>query len=156
MTNRIIASEYVGKRINDLTIISYSGDKQKSINFYCQCVCGNFKTINMYRVIYNRIKSCGCLRVRKAKTTKNYSSMHKVSAVEKRRLTNNQTTKSLKSNKSTGVRNIYFTKGRGYRVIIERNGRRYAAYTSTLEQAIIEKGKIIEQIKRDLGIVIKM
>lgn len=57
-------AEFIGRRINSLTIISLgerilSGGRTTG-TLRCKCTCGIVKDIYTYKVINNIIKSCGC------------------------------------------------------------------------------------------------
>lgn len=52
--------DYIGKKINRITILSESKSNNKLI---CQCDCGNIFETKLYRVINNHTRSCGCMRV---------------------------------------------------------------------------------------------
>lgn len=57
MTKRNIIGEKFGK----LTVLEYVYTK-KTVRYYlCQCECGNICIKPSYRLIGNRVKSCGCL-----------------------------------------------------------------------------------------------
>lgn len=63
---------YINKKFNELTIIS--NIKRPDVSKYsswntpnwvrCKCSCGNIVDLPLYGVINNKIKSCGCLRIR--------------------------------------------------------------------------------------------
>lgn len=50
--------KYIGKKYNMLTIISK--DINKKDCYWCECECGNIKSIRIYSLKNNRTKSCGC------------------------------------------------------------------------------------------------
>lgn len=78
---KINIEELIGKKFNRLTIISldhnkyyYNDGRIRSTQRYikCKCDCGNEKILPLYGVIYNKVKSCGCLKTElliKDKTT---------------------------------------------------------------------------------------
>lgn len=66
MRNMIDYLEYVGKKINRLTILDFGPDKirkdgSKRRTYECLCECGNKIVAEAYNVITGVTKSCGCL-----------------------------------------------------------------------------------------------
>ena len=72
---------------NRLTILGYSGRKTKQGNPYvlCDCKCGGKKEIQLRYVLDGRTKSCGCLRIDRAKRL-NYFKNKKFDIIVKKRL----------------------------------------------------------------------
>lgn len=52
---------YIGKKINKLTIFDVDRTTHSHGYFICKCDCGNMVSAMGYSVIAGRIKSCGCL-----------------------------------------------------------------------------------------------
>ena len=52
----------IGKRINDLTVIGLSKNKDSRIMCVCKCVCGKEVKIRPARIVNNDVTSCGCKR----------------------------------------------------------------------------------------------
>lgn len=65
-TNKInkLKEDYIGKTINQLTIIDVIKQRGKNnrseIMFVCKCTCGNIKNIRIAHVLNNKVYSCGC------------------------------------------------------------------------------------------------
>jgi hypothetical protein len=58
-----LKKEYVGKRINWLTILDvFHSTERRLIMFRCQCKCGRTAEVCKYGLLNNRIVSCGCYR----------------------------------------------------------------------------------------------
>lgn len=75
-------NNFIGKKYNMLTILSYShtriiDKKHKAIYYKCKCDCGNEVIVNIYQLTNNHTKSCGCLH--KIKTRK---AKHKINKYE--------------------------------------------------------------------------
>jgi hypothetical protein len=55
----------VGKIYNNWTVLelvdSVNDDPYKSL-WLCRCTCGNERTVKAHNLIFNRVKSCGCLK----------------------------------------------------------------------------------------------
>jgi len=63
MGKEIIESEFVDKKFNRLTVLSFSHiDKHRNKIYKCQCDCGNIDYYVAYRLRNNHTKSCGCWR----------------------------------------------------------------------------------------------
>ena len=145
----------IGKTFNRLTLLSMGEGTGHDRLGEFRCSCGVTKWIRAGRVISGEIKSCGCLK--KEMKSDNYKYMNTKAAKEKAARTSNNATRALKTNKSTGIRNIYFNaKKDQYRVVIERKGRTYRKYAASLEEAKKKKAELIKQIKKELGITIAM
>ena len=54
-------SSLIGNTYNRLTII-YVFKKYNKTYAHCLCNCGNEHDANLYNIIHNKIKSCGCLK----------------------------------------------------------------------------------------------
>jgi len=126
-------SEYIGQQFGELIILSISEpikDKNSERYCVCKCSCGKEKITQFRRVINGRTTSCG--------------------HVNREKLVNSliQNPNCYITNKSTGIRNIWFMKRLGlYRVEVTRNKVAYREHTHSLEEAI----KIKERILQDLG-----
>lgn len=145
----------IGKTFNRLTLLSMGEGTGHDRLGEFRCSCGVTKWIRAGRVISGEIKSCGCLK--KEMKSDNYMYMNTKAAKEKAARTSNKATRALKTNKSTGIRNIYYNaKKDQYRVVIERKGRTYRKYAASLEEAKEKKVELIKQIKEELGITIAM
>lgn len=54
--------DLTGKKINMLTVIRQDGyNKSGQANWLCKCECGDFTTVDGYRLRRGELKSCGCL-----------------------------------------------------------------------------------------------
>lgn len=54
-------SEFVGQRLNKLTIVDYKPSQPKGRNCQCKCDCGNVVWVRYSNLKYGLNKSCGCL-----------------------------------------------------------------------------------------------
>lgn len=62
--------EYIGKKYNKLTIFKKDDFKTAQYNqpyYFCQCECGNIVSVRLSNLIYNGVKSCGCIRFKNDK-----------------------------------------------------------------------------------------
>ncbi|UGO47741.1 HNH homing endonuclease [Bacillus phage vB_BanH_McCartney] len=67
---RINTDDYIGKKYNRLTIISYVGvNKQGYKTFKCTCECGAEKNVTLTKLKRGDTKSCGCLTLDRTKET---------------------------------------------------------------------------------------
>ena len=59
--------DITGQRFFDLTAVrpTEKRDIRGSIIWVCRCDCGNVKELSYNRLVYGKVKSCGCLRARK-------------------------------------------------------------------------------------------
>lgn len=56
-------SEYIGKTINELTVEKFVKiPNKKRTHALCRCSCGNMTVIEVGKLNYGTIKSCGCLK----------------------------------------------------------------------------------------------
>ena len=50
-----------GKKFGKLTVIKYSGEKQKNVRMWeCQCDCGNIVKVRTDSLTSGKVISCGC------------------------------------------------------------------------------------------------
>lgn len=49
----------IGQKFNRLTVIAYDDESKKYI---CKCDCGNEHKANKHNLVFNLVKSCGCLK----------------------------------------------------------------------------------------------
>ena len=54
-------NDYVGTKINKLTIKSFYRSSNSKVYFVCECDCGNKKNIEARHVLSGATRSCGCL-----------------------------------------------------------------------------------------------
>ena len=60
----------LGNKINRLRVLSIHSSKETGkpgIQLYCECECGNSKYIRADRVLSEHTKSCGCLKLQRAR-----------------------------------------------------------------------------------------
>lgn len=62
-------SYLIGQTINKWTILEIKNDK-RSCYAVCICICGTIKEVNIYNLINNRTKDCGCGRKRMLSETR--------------------------------------------------------------------------------------
>jgi hypothetical protein len=79
MGRRIDPMEYIGRKFNRWTIVSYKGmNKLGKHTYECKCECGNVKIIPLGNLKTGASKSCGCLNNEKRKGN-TYSKKHGMS-----------------------------------------------------------------------------
>lgn len=63
---KYFVEDYIDKKINHLTILEDRGvkDKQHYVLVRCDCEKQTIKEVNFYAVVTNRIKSCGCVKMK--------------------------------------------------------------------------------------------
>lgn len=61
--------DLVGKKFNNLIVISEIGKLGKEILWKCKCDCGNFTNVRSYDLKSGHTKSCGCIRRENSKNT---------------------------------------------------------------------------------------
>jgi hypothetical protein len=61
------AQEIIGQKFGRLTILEKTGDKgpNGAYLYRCKCDCGNTACVSLSNLRGERIKSCGCLRLKK-------------------------------------------------------------------------------------------
>lgn len=62
-------SYLIGQKINRWTILEIKNNR-RSCDAVCICECGTIKTVNVYNLINNKSKDCGCGRKQKLSETK--------------------------------------------------------------------------------------
>ena len=136
-------SEYINKQFGELTILSISNavsdTKSRKTRRYCECKCscGKRVTVRLDKVTSLHTRSCGHLQ-----------DDCRQLVFQQRMITRNLNPNCFSTNKSTGIKNISFSKRDNlYRVSVMRNHIRHEGYTSSLAEAI----KIKERILQELG-----
>lgn len=80
---RISIDNYIGTKINNWFIIDKSYKTQKGWVVRCKCEkCGEIKEVNIYNILNNRSKDCGCGRKEKLSNTKR---IHTVDSLSKQK-----------------------------------------------------------------------
>lgn len=64
-------NELINKKFGKLTVICLYKQNKKNKIFRCQCNCGNIAYVSRDSLIYNKTKSCGCLKKELNKETIN-------------------------------------------------------------------------------------
>ena len=59
----ILDKSMIGQKFNNLTVIGFAKDNNGRNRYLCQCDCGNQVLTSKDRLVSDRQKSCGCLRV---------------------------------------------------------------------------------------------
>ena len=141
----------IGKRIGELTILSYTPPLKKlrhQRNCTCLCSCGKQVEKRLSRVLGEEVKSCGHLR---SQAGKDFSSnLDQKKAYEVR-----SSKDKAMSNSQTGIRNIAKAEnGDGYRVYLRRYGKDYRKRAKTLAEALLVKKELVRKAERDFGEVI--
>jgi len=94
--------DYVGKRFNKLTVLSYE-EKRNGFHFWrCQCDCGNIVSVSQNNLQSGHSKSCGCLS--DPVSTRHYFEGTCIETI--------RNYKKLPSNNTSGVRGVYPSKNR--------------------------------------------
>ena len=59
----------IGKKFNRWTVIDYAPNKNRAVQWKCQCDCGTIRDVSSKNLKTNHSKSCGCLRKIRASET---------------------------------------------------------------------------------------
>lgn len=144
-------SDLIGKRFHSLTILSISEPMREERSqrlCECLCSCGQIYRTRLSKVVRGENKSCGHL---KSETrTRKEDNFAKEQVQEKAYRTRTSKDKPLKSNKTTGVRNIsYSQQEKQYVICLRHKKRTYKGRAKTLKEAIRLKENFIQQAERD-------
>lgn len=82
ISNRVI--DIIGIRYSLLLVISYAYTENRISYWNCKCDCGNIKILRGGNLKSGRVKSCGCLSVRRSRERRKYSDTNTRSSPEYR------------------------------------------------------------------------
>lgn len=74
-----IKRDLTGQRFGRLVVIGVDDRKTRKTYFYCQCDCGNVKSIRSDGLLSGAVKSCGCLKREQDRTNLTANHKHKMS-----------------------------------------------------------------------------
>ena len=63
-------SEFIGRKYENLTILSYEGKQRNEIIWKCKCLCGKELLVPHNNLQRAKVLSCGCLRDKKSEAFK--------------------------------------------------------------------------------------
>lgn len=72
---KTVKHDLTGQRFGRLVVIGVDDKNTRKTYFYCQCDCGNFKSVRSDSLLSGAIRSCGCLH--KETASKNVQQNHK-------------------------------------------------------------------------------
>ena len=136
-------SEIIGKRYGELTILSYT-EPLKRMHFKrmctCRCSCGKEVTVYLQHVLREQTKSCGHLQKESAR--KHSVNLNQEKAYKARTSHN----KPIVTNKTTGIRNISWSKKeQKFIVSLKRHGKYFKGRAETLDEAVqLKEQKVAE------------
>lgn len=134
-------SHLIGSTHHDLMILSITpplADYKSQRFCECQCSCGNKVITRLERVLNGTTKSCGHLKVESGRI--HHSNLNQ----EKAYLTRTSKDIPIKTNKTTGIRNISWSgREKKFIVSLRRHGKTFKGRADTLQEAIALKGNLV-------------
>ena len=124
----LVEKDVTGKMFGKLQAIALTEKRSSSgqVIWHCKCECGSETEVSLGDLISGNIISCGCSAV----------------------LDSTMKKKATALSKSTGIRNIFYTKSGEFEVGISREGNQYRQIFRTLTEALDAKEQILEKYKR--------
>lgn len=74
-----VKNDLTGQRFGRLTVIGVDDRGTQKTYFYCQCDCGNVKSIRSDSLLNGAIRSCGCLKKEQDRVNLEANHSHKMS-----------------------------------------------------------------------------
>lgn len=74
-----VKNDLTGQRFGRLTVIGVDDRDTRKTYFYCQCDCGNVKSVRSDSLIAGAIRSCGCLKLEQDRINLEANHSHKMS-----------------------------------------------------------------------------
>lgn len=140
-------TNYIGNIFGELTILSIGdpvGGNKRTRMCVCKCSCGKTVERNFFQVRNGKIKSCGHLRSKNARS--------RLAKVDHRKggETRNKSDRPSSNNK-LGIKNVYWVESEDlYVVSIKRNGKILRRRSKTLEGALEAKRQLLETLANNI------
>ena len=74
-----VKNDLTGQRFGRLTVIGVDDRNTRKTYFYCQCDCGNVKSVRSDSLISGAIRSCGCMKKEQDRINLEANHKHKMS-----------------------------------------------------------------------------
>lgn len=74
-----VKKDLTGQRFGRLTVIGVDDRNTKKTYFYCQCDCGNVKSVRADSLMCGAIRSCGCMKKEQDRINLEANHSHKMS-----------------------------------------------------------------------------
>lgn len=71
--------DLTGQRFGRLTVIGIDDRNTRKIYYYCQCDCGNVKSVRADNLVCGAIRSCGCMKKEQDRINLEANHSHKMS-----------------------------------------------------------------------------
>lgn len=124
--------DLTGKKFGKLTVIKYSGEKQKNVRMWeCQCDCGNIVKVRTDSLTSGKVISCGCSKKSEEKIKHMIGARHIVDHTSDVFFKG-----TLSKNNSTGVNGVCLSKGYYVAYIGYKGKTYYLIRTKDMEKAI--------------------
>ena len=137
-----------GKRFNRL-VAEYPTDKRSSkgsVIWHCRCDCGKEIDISHNELVYSNLKSCGCQKKEHDQKLKGFLAHVDGTSIDMLK------SKKLPSNNTTGVKGVYFIKGKYEAKIVFKKKQYYLGKYDNLQNAASAR-KEAEQLLNETVVV---
>ena len=123
-------TDITGRRFDHI-IALYPTDKREnnSVVWHCLCDCGNEKDITYNKLMWCHVKSCGCMGRERMKRLNTYLTHVDGTSVDAIR------SKKIPTNNTTGVKGVYFVKGKYMAKIVFQERQYYLGKFDSIEDA---------------------
>ena len=74
-----VKNDLTGQRFGKLTVIGVDDRNTRKTYFYCQCDCGNVKSVRSDSLLCGAIRSCGCMKKEQDRINLEANHSHKMS-----------------------------------------------------------------------------
>ena len=134
--------DITGMKFSRLTALypTKKRDYKGSVMWHCRCDCGNELEVSYNSLAYTNIKSCGCQKREHDKKLGSFLSHVDGTSVDMLK------SRKIPSNNTTGVRGVYFVRGKYMAKIVFRKKQYFLGAYDTIEEAARVRRAAEEQL----------
>lgn len=118
-----------GKKFNALTALYVVSRTSGEVIWHCKCDCGNELDLTYKELVYSNRKSCGCRKTEHNKRLNQTLTHFSGTSLDMIK------SKTVPSDSTTGIRGVYYIKGKYHAKIVFRKKAYYLGVYDNLEDA---------------------
>ena len=136
--------DITGQRFERLTVLYPLKERSKKryVIWHCRCDCGNEADFSYNVLMYSNLKSCGCAKRAHDKAMPQYPARVDGTALDRFK------SSRVNRNSTTGVRGVYFIRGKYVAKLVFQKRQYYLGEYETLAKAAKARGEAEESIAK--------